>query len=120
MYIQDVEDLFGHARSYFGRDGSCRAYSSGGLWVKLQLHGVHVFYLQMPVGEMRADTVAFFHQVADGVRNHVFLGVDLSAIPNTQEDVEAAFGVIHRYSRLMLPDKFLAAFDALTPKELRP
>jgi hypothetical protein len=78
--------------------------------VQLLLYGSEVFYLGLP-NNPRAG-ITFQYEASGNTRTQDFFGVRLSAVDNTQEDVERAFDVIDNYARLHLPDKNLQAWHA--------
>lgn len=78
--------------------------------VQLLLYGSEVFYLGLP-NNPRAG-ITFQYEVSATTRTQDFFGERLSAVENTREDVERAFGVLDRFARLHLPDKYLDAWEA--------
>ncbi|MFJ2369180.1 hypothetical protein [Microbacterium sp. NPDC087665] len=109
MLISDVQDFCELARRYFGSNGRCLAASPTDGEVQLLLYGVEVFYLRMP--EPRMTTFTFAYEVSDKLRTFDYFGEWLSA-QNTAEDMDRAFGVLDRFARLRLTDKYLDAWEA--------
>jgi hypothetical protein len=109
MLVANVIDLSRAAQTYFGSKGVCLAVSPADAEVQLLLYGVEVFYLRMP--DPRMTTFSFAYQVSEKIRTFDYFGEWLSA-QNTTEDLDRAFGVIDRFARLRLPDKYLEAWDA--------
>ncbi|MFK3835313.1 hypothetical protein [Microbacterium sp. NPDC087868] len=112
MYILDLKDFYRKANEYFGSRGRVRSMNSADGKVKLLLYGVDVFYLGLP-NNPRAG-ITFQYEVSATTRTQDFFGVRLSAVENTQEDVERAFDVIDNFARLHLPDKYLEAWEVAT------
>jgi hypothetical protein len=115
MYISSPRDFRNEVERYFGNKAKYLATTSSEGdpsrgYVGFLLYETLIF--RFIIGDPPYNALGISRLIGGSQSVSKFALGDLTLLDNDEEAVLSAFEVVDRYSRLLLPDKFLELFDS--------